>query len=474
MRMAASRTDAGPGLAAEDSAFGRYGRAPARSVSKRLRRMRYYAAAVFADCAILVGAFLIGNIIRFGDVSAPPGMIFAAFFVPLYLLMALQQRCYCSEILYSWKRSAWRSLTSLAAATMVIVLVAFYVQTSVALSRAVFTIGCAATGLAFIFSRWLLCRIADRVFEGSPLNQLVLCDGVGAPELAGFARIDAQILGLRPDLKDPHMLDRLGHLLNDVERVVVACPQERRGDWAKILRGANLRGEFLSPEMDDAGLLGSAQYGQSATLVVSWGPLNTADRMLKRLVDLALSVATLFTLAPALIIVAIAIKLDSKGPVFFVQPRLGRGNRLFMMYKFRSMHTASCDNEGRQSTMRDDKRVTRVGALIRRTSIDEIPQILNVFKGDMSFVGPRPHALGSLAGNKLFWEVDSRYWCRHAAKPGITGLAQVKGFRGATHAQSDLVDRLQADLEYLHGWSIWRDFVILAATFKVVLHKNAY
>jgi lipopolysaccharide/colanic/teichoic acid biosynthesis glycosyltransferase len=97
-----------------------------------------------------------------------------------------------------------------------------------------------------------------------------------------------------------------------------------------------------------------------------------------------------------------------------------------------------------------------------------------VLKGDMSFVGPRPHALGSLAGDQLFWEIDQRYWHRHASKPGITGLAQVRGFRGATHLRSDLVDRLQADPDYLNGCSIWRDISILFSTVKVVFHKNAY
>src|SRR3546814_13408532 len=109
-----------------------------------------------------------------------------------------------------------------------------------------------------------------------------------------------------------------------------------------------------------------------------------------------------------------------------------------------------------QSTARGDKRMTRVGAVIRKTSIDELPQLFNVLKGDMSIVGPRPHAPGSRAADKLFWEIDSRYWCRHATKPGLTGLAQVRGYRGATHHEDDLVNSLHSDLEYLDHWSIWR------------------
>ena len=138
------------------------------------------------------------------------------------------------------------------------------------------------------------------------------------------------------------------------------------------------------------------------------------------------------------------------------------------------MRVESLDAKGATSTQRDDKRITRVGAFIRKTSLDEIPQFLNVLLGDMSLVGPRPHALGSLAGNQLFWEVDREYWHRHALKPGITGLAQVRGFRGATHRDVDLKNRLQADLEYLHDWSLMRDVKILFRTMTVLVHSNAY
>jgi lipopolysaccharide/colanic/teichoic acid biosynthesis glycosyltransferase len=172
--------------------------------------------------------------------------------------------------------------------------------------------------------------------------------------------------------------------------------------------------------------------------------------------------------------VALLIKLESRGPVLFRQIRVGQGNRQFSIYKFRSMRVEALDQDGRRSARRDDDRVTRVGRFIRRTSIDELPQIFNVLKGDMSIVGPRPHALGSLAGDTPFWEVTSHYWVRHALKPGITGLAQVRGLRGATDTPEHLTDRVRADLEYLSNWSLADDILIVLRTLRVIVHKNAY
>jgi len=138
------------------------------------------------------------------------------------------------------------------------------------------------------------------------------------------------------------------------------------------------------------------------------------------------------------------------------------------------MKVDRADRDGNRSTGKNDDRVTRVGKFLRRTSIDELPQLFNVLKGEMSLVGPRPHAIGSLAGDKLFWEVDQRYWQRHSLRPGLTGLAQIRGFRGATDLETDLTSRLQADLEYITGWTIWRDLRILLATTMVLWHDRAF
>ena len=275
---------------------------------------------------------------------------------------------------------------------------------------------------------------------------------------------------------DPFMLDRLGKLLRNQDQVVVSCPRERRQDWAFLLKCAGVYGEIVSEPTHRLGVVGVHRYDDldCTTLVVSTGPLGVRARIIKRLFDIAVAAAGLVVLSPVLIAVAVLIKLEDGGPVLFIQRRLGRGNQFFDMFKFRSMREEKLDHNGARSTARDDDRITRIGAFIRRTSIDELPQLLNVLKGDMSIVGPRPHALGSQANNKYFWDIDRKYWQRHCLKPGLTGLAQVRGHRGATEHEKDLTDRLQSDLEYIATWSLPLDIGIVLRTVLVLRHENAY
>ena len=211
-----------------------------------------------------------------------------------------------------------------------------------------------------------------------------------------------------------------------------------------------------------------------ASLVVSVGPLGLRSRAVKRAMDVLIASSATLVLAPLLLIIGSMIWLEDRGPVFFLQQRQGRNNRLFWIYKFRSMRVEKLDAAGARSASRDDDRITRIGRFIRKTSIDELPQLLNVLRGDMSIVGPRPHAIGSLAGQKRFWEVDPRYLLRHSLKPGLTGLAQIRGLRGATDSEADLSSRLQADLEYLDGWTAVRDIQIIFATVTVLVHDRAF
>lgn len=204
-------------------------------------------------------------------------------------------------------------------------------------------------------------------------------------------------------------------------------------------------------------------------------PISGLDAVIKRAEDLLLTIPILVLLSPLMLLTAIAIRLDSPGPIFFRQPREGFNNRLFDVLKFRSMTHEECQTNEIEQARRDDKRVTRVGALIRRTSIDELPQLFNVLKGDMSLVGPRPHAPSTRAGGRLFGEVVQTYAARHKVKPGITGWAQVCGFRGETDTEDKLVKRLEHDLYYIENWSVGFDlYILLRTVIAVLVPKNAF
>ncbi len=186
----------------------------------------------------------------------------------------------------------------------------------------------------------------------------------------------------------------------------------------------------------------------------------------KRAIDVIGAGSALIFFGPLFLSIAIAIKLTSPGPVLFSQHRYGYHNRLFRIYKFRTMHMHLGDRAGTRQATRDDPRVTRIGRLLRSTSLDELPQLLNVLKGDMSLVGPRPHVPGMLANGMLYEELVPYYFQRHTVRPGITGLAQVNGFRGDTTKATDAIGRVDHDLNYIENWSPWMDVKIILKTCK--------
>jgi lipopolysaccharide/colanic/teichoic acid biosynthesis glycosyltransferase len=173
--------------------------------------------------------------------------------------------------------------------------------------------------------------------------------------------------------------------------------------------------------------------------------------------------------------VAIAIKLDSKGPVLFRQKRFGFNNELIEVYKFRSMYTDMTDANASKLVTKGDPRVTKVGRIIRKTSLDELPQLLNVMKGQLSLVGPRPHALQAKADNRLYHDVVDGYFARHKMKPGITGWAQINGWRGETDTPEKIQKRVECDIYYIENWSVFLDLYILFRTpFSLMSTDNAY
>ena len=442
--------------------------------STRPLRLRLYVALMFSDALCVGLAFVAGALLRFGtlDVFGWPGVTGAI--LALFTISAVMSGAYSIDVLRSAATGIARALGSLTMAFALLFLLSFFLKADPRFSRVVTTVSFVLASGGIVLSRQFGSDWLKRRFRSRITSEIVLCDGVSFDASEGYHVINAADVGLRPDPSDAAMLILLGNVLEGADRVVIACSRRSVLKWASMLKGANIQGEILAKEFDRLAPTGISSIDGRTTLVVSSGPLNLQQRMNKRLFDLSFAVPALILLLPVLATIAVLIKLDSRGPVLFKQPRVGCGNKLFQILKFRTMHVESGDIHGERSTGRNDQRTTRIGRILRRTSLDELPQLLNVLFGSMSIVGPRPHALGSLAGEQLFWHIDEAYWHRHVLKPGITGLAQVRGFRGSTETREDLTDRLRSDLEYVSGWSLWRDAVIVARTARVLTHPNAY
>ncbi len=204
-------------------------------------------------------------------------------------------------------------------------------------------------------------------------------------------------------------------------------------------------------------------------------PLADWDIIVKSAFDRIVAAGLIFALAPVMIGVALAVKLTSKGPVLFRQKRYGFNNELIEVFKFRSMYVDQGDASAAKLVTKDDPRVTPVGRFIRKTSLDELPQLFNVLKGNLSLVGPRPHALQAKAANTLYDQVVDGYFARHKVKPGITGWAQINGWRGETDTSEKIQKRVEHDLHYIENWSIRFDLKILVSTpFALLKTENAY
>jgi len=449
----------------------------AGAIHRRNVRIRLYVALMMIDVIAISLGFLVASLFRDGQWLSFSGIDLAYPILPIYLIIAFNSEAYGRDALTSGTISLRRSLTPLAITFFAAMTLIFFFKAGPELSRVALAIGMASSAVFMAAMRMTLVIMVRPTAAPKLVAELLIVDDKTREEWSEPQLCDtvfSKEVGVEPDLENPYMLHRLAELLAKYERVVVRCAPNRQHDWALLLRGAAVDGEILIPGFGSLGVLGLTDFKGRQTLVVAQGPLSYRDMFKKRMLDLLITVPLVIALTPMLLLIALAVKLDSPGPVLFRQERIGRGNRIFHILKFRSMRVESSDAKGNTSASRDDKRITRVGGFIRKTSIDELPQLLNVLLGDMSLVGPRPHALGSLAGDQLFWEVDRQYWQRHALKPGITGLAQVRGFRGATHRDVDLKNRLRADLEYLHGWSLARDISILFRTAAVLVHKNAY
>jgi len=264
-----------------------------------------------------------------------------------------------------------------------------------------------------------------------------------------------------------------------IDLIIVTVPMAAEQRLMQILKGlftlpVDIRISALSSHLR----LSSNAYtyiGRVPMLTLMDRPLTDWDRVIKNIEDRVLGALLLMLAAPVMALVALAIRLDSKGPVLFKQRRYGFDNELIEVLKFRSMYTDKQDVTASKLVTKDDPRVTPVGRFIRKTSLDELPQLINVIRGQMSLVGPRPHATEAKASSDLYQTVVSEYFSRHRMKPGVTGWAQINGWRGETDTHEKIQRRVEADLYYIDHWSLAFDLYIIAATpFVLLTGKNAY
>ena len=349
-----------------------------------------------------------------------------------------------------------------------------------------------------VASRLLLWAWAQpRAAAGAFSRRIAIVGGGAAAEraintLEASPGLDVEIVGLFDDRRDSRSPEhirkyrKLGNVAdlqdyarhNRIDLIIVAIPLSAEKRLLQMLKqlwelpvDIRISGQEsrlkLSPRAYD-------YLGDLPLLAVFDLPLSDWGWFVKGVMDRVLAALMLVAFAPVMAAVALAIRLESPGPVLFRQKRYGFNNELVEVFKFRSMYVDRCDATASKLVTRDDPRVTRVGRFIRKTSLDELPQLFNVLKGDLSLVGPRPHATQAKAADALYQEVVSGYFARHKVKPGITGWAQINGWRGETDTVEKIEQRVKYDLEYIDRWSIWFDLYILLKTpFSLLSPANA-
>lgn len=429
--------------------------------------------ALIASGSLAAAEFFISDTPFLGDASrAIPGI-----FV-IYLLIYFSNFSGKIEQLYNTNNSLYTLHYSILMTFLSFTAVGFLLKESELYSRLVILSGLFASLFICSLNHIFISRLAAQIIAINKKNLFIVADNLNLNKKLfdsdnnSFVRFDE--LCMNDGVFPPETIIKLGEIVDGYEKIVVLCEPGSRLNWATALRSLHVSSEIIIPELGSLRPIGVGQFGESPSLVIAGAPLSSHQRVIKRLMDIVISIFALIILSPLMLIVWALIRLESPGPAIFRQERLGLGNRPFILLKFRSMRTELEDIHASKLTDKNDPRVTKVGSFIRKTSIDELPQLFNVLSGRMSVVGPRPHAVQAKAGSRFYWEIDKAYWHRHSIKPGMTGLAQVRGHRGNTFTEESLLDRLSSDLEYRETWSIRGDLSIIFATFGSLFGKNAF
>jgi Undecaprenyl-phosphate glucose phosphotransferase len=416
----------------------------------------------------------------------PIATIIAVPVLAAYILQRLW--CYTIQSLGAFVRQVRMVLLALAGAFVLVMGAAYFANVDIMGSRGWLIRWFAVGSVALILFRLVVSRVVIAAEARGELARRAMIVGGGKASEDLIARLEAsgersiRILGLFDDRSNERSPDVIGRYRkigtfdelesfareNSVDLLIIALPPSAEDRILHLLKKlwqlpVDVRIAAHSSKLK----LSKRAYsyiGDVPFLAVFDRPLSDWNAACKAIFDRVVAAIALLALSPLMLLVALAIKLDSKGPVFFRQQRFGFNNNLIGVYKFRSMYTERTDHHGAKQVTKDDPRVTKVGRFIRKTSIDELPQLINVLRGELSLVGPRPHATQSKAANQLYQEVVTGYYARHRMKPGITGWAQINGWRGETDTLEKIERRVEHDLHYIENWSLAFDVYILAMT----------
>jgi len=472
-----------------------------RRVVRPIERIAVELAFRICDLMILgLAGLLIYLARRWEDPGIPYHQYLAAIILAILVATLMLHRfdVYRDDFLFS-RRIPFGNLFSAWTVTFCVLLaIAFLFKVSDSYSRAWALSWFVLGGVGLMAGRYALRRwVRGLSLAGRFANRTVI---VGAGDqgrrLAGYLRRlgdeTTRIVGFADDrqtriadnIESLPVLGSVDHLVDLIRRdlvdqVIIALPwtaDQRLQEVAAKLEQTPVP-ISLAPDLAAFSYPGRrfTTVGHLPMMQLFERPISGWSYVLKSLEDRVLAAGILLVLSPLLVLVALAIKLDSPGPVFFRQKRYGFNQDLFNCWKFRTMHEHRTDANAETLTRRGDDRVTRVGRFLRRTSIDELPQLINVIKGDMSLVGPRPHATSAKAAGRLYEEAVEVYAARHRVKPGITGWAQVNGWRGETDTLEKIERRVECDLFYIENWSLAFDLKILLRTAMVVVgDREAY
>jgi len=396
--------------------------------------------------------------------------------------VARLQGLYDPTVLLSWRRHLWKLYSSILLSFLIVIAFGYLLKVSATYSRGWMLLWIALCFVLLTGSRLVAARALIRLAATGAMARraVVVVPGAAAEGFLEELRntpdlVLSQVLFV--DLNKPdETTNTVRSLINagqrgEFDEVIVAISDNLSKARAQLLEPLRVLSADVWVYMAELSMPvhNVARLGEATALQVRRRaqPMREWNFVVKGIFDYVGAVILLLLAWPVMLMAAIAIKLDSRGPVFFVQKRNGYNQRVINVIKFRTMDTR--DQDVVVQARRGDPRITRVGRILRATSIDELPQLFNVLKGEMSLVGPRPHAVSH---NELYERVLEHYRNRHMVKPGITGLAQVNGFRGPTEELDKMRKRIEYDLEYIENWSIWLDIKILARTVVVALTQE--